>query len=585
MPTPTPKLPSYASYAVAMQAADAHLTANKPDFAKSSFDAAMLLATDDEQRADVHFGLAKVHIAKKSRVRKGSDFVDQPNYYSAMSEYEKAAALKAISPAKRRSAYDKVIEIATIDPNPWRIASTYDAMIKAFPDMPLAEKVGMMFKKAEAYPLDNRSNATSAFQAYQAITTLAGVGDTDKAKALMKMADLEYRFGNKQAAFQLFSSAGLTAGATAEQRATATLQAGKMLWELGQADQAQAMMNKVVEMKDAPAANKADAHTMLASSYGHQKKADMQLAEFAKIPSIKGVSDEHRSKAYYSMGDLHMKAERYAAARAEFKKIFSLKDAKNAYVAVAYYYTGKAFEKEKNAKEARAAWTKMVSIAENAQYKNDALAALADSFREEKKYADAAKALIQRAAIDKLWDVEKQDALLDLGDVYLDQKDAAKAADTYAQAAALKPKEDKGTGQLRALTGIIEARRLQGDAARTAEAQGALAELIQRSNFLPVDERTAKLKEMWDLADASARNDATVPTALAIYEGILKGNADIVVSTSNRVHLAVADILIRQKKLADAKARLQKVTVSRFPNSEELKKQVAEANAKMQSLP
>jgi tetratricopeptide (TPR) repeat protein len=568
-----------------MQAADAFLTASNYDRAKLSYDAALLLAANDEQRADVHFGRAKMHLAKKIKVRQANgEYVDRPEYYSAITEYEKAAALKAVSPEKKRKALDNVIEIAALEVNPWRMAIAYEAIFKAFPQMPVPEKTALMFKKAEAYPLTDRSNASSAFQSYSAITTLAGVADVDKAKALIKMGDLEYQYGNKQGAFQHYSSATLTPGATAEQRATATLFAGKSLWELGQADQGQAMIHKVVDMKDAPVGKKADAHTMLAQSYGQQKKPDLQLAEYAKIPSLKGVSDEDKTKAYYSMGDLHMKAERYPAARAEFKKIFSLKQAPNGYLAVAYYFTGKAFEKENNVKEARAAWSKMFTLAESAQNKSEALDALATSFRAEKKFADAASALVQRAAIDKLSVVEKHDALTDLGDTYLEMKDAAKAGDAYTHAIAVTG-DLKQTQQFRAYVGSVEARKILADPAKLAAAYGALAEFTQRSSQLPSADRTAKLDELWALADSMAKSDATVPAAMAIYDGIFKGNADIVVLTSNRVHLAVGDVLIRQKKFAEAKARLQKVTVGRFPNSEDLKKQVAQAAEKLAQMP
>lgn len=585
-PTPTPPLPTYANYAAAMQAADGFLTASNYDKARLSFLSAMNLASDDDQRYDAHFGLAKVYLAKKSKVRLSSgEYVDRPEYYYAISEYEKAAGLNAVSATKKRQAFDRVIETAKLSENHWKVAGTYDLMIKAFPQMTVAEKTGLMFKKAEAYPLDNRSNATSAYQAYSAITTLAGVADTDKSKALIQMADLEYRFGNKQGAFQHFTSATLTPGATAEQKATATLLAGKVLWELGQADQGQAMMAKVFEIKDAPAKTKADAHTMLASSYEHQKKPDLQLAELAKIPSIKGVSDEDKSEAYYAMGQIHQKAERYPAARSEFKKIMPLKQAKNGYIAAAYYHTGKAYEKEKNVKEARAAWTKMFAIAEAPKHKSDAQEALAMSFRKEKKYADAAKALILRAAIDKLTSDEKHDALTDLGDVYLEQKDAAKAADAYAQAIPVQGTIITQDQRYRAYVGLVEARKLLNDAAKLAEAYGELADFTQRATAMKGNARNEKLQELWGLAETFGKDDATTPAALAIYEGIRKGNAGIVMTVVNRVHLGVGDILIRQRKFPEAKQRLEMVTVGRFPNSAELKAQVEQAKEKMKLLP
>jgi tetratricopeptide (TPR) repeat protein len=584
-PTPTPVLPTYPNFTAAMAAADGFLTTNNPDKAKLSFDAAMLLAADDEQRADVHFGRAKVHLSKKSKVRLGTgEYVDRPDYYTAISEYEKAAALKAISPGKRRKAYDTIIEVASVEKNHWRISLTYDAIFKAFPQMPVAEKTALMFKQAEAYPLTDRNNASYAFRIYSAITTLAGVSDVDKAKALIQMGELEDRFGNKQGAFQHFSSVTLTAGATVEQKATATMFAGKMLWELGQADQGQAMIAKTMEMKDAPAAVKADAHTLLAQSYGLQKKPDLEIAEYAKIPSIKGVSDEDKAKAWYAIGDLHMKADRYPAARSEFKKIFQLKQVPNSYLAVAYSHTGKAFEKENNPKEARAAWNKMFALAESPQYKSEALGAIADSFRAEKKFAEAAAALVQRAAIDKAPEIERFDALADLGDVYLEQKDGPKAAAAYAQAVAVKG-DIKQEPRMRAFLGAVEAQKLVRDAAATAAAYGELAEFLQRSSLLPADLRNARLKDLWDLAESWGRDDSTALIGIAIYNGILKGNAGIVISITNRANLGLGDILLRQKKFPDAKVHLQKVTVGQFTNSEELKKQVAEATQKMAQIP
>ncbi len=584
-PTPPPQLPSYPNFAAAMQAAQGFLAAKNPDKAKLSFESALLLASDDDQRADVHFGVADVYLATKTKVRQSDgSYADEPDHFGAVRELEKAAALKSVSPEKKRRAYDRIIETAALAKNHWRIALTYDAIFKAFPQMPAAERVVLMFKKAEAYPHNTAENARYSFQAYQAITTFSGVGDTDKARAYLKMGDLENRFGTKQGAFQHYSSASLTPAASAEQKATATLLAGKMLWELGQAEQGQAMIAKVIEMKDAPAANKAEAHMLLASSYGHQKKPDMQLAEYAKVASIKGVSDEDKAKAYYSMGDLHMKAERYAAARAEFKKVLPLKQAPNSYIAAAHYFIGKAFEKENNAKEARSTWNKMLTVAESPQHRADALAALAGSFRDEKKYAEAADAHTRRAAIDKLSAAEKHAALTDLGDVHLEAKDAAKAAAAYAQASAVTG-EIKEEQRYRAYSGAVEAGKLQKDPAKLAAAYGGLAEFTQRATKLPGDTRGTKLKELWEVADATGRDDATAATALAIYDGILKGNAGIVVSTTNRANLAAADILIRQKKFPEAKERLQKVSVGNFPNDEALKKQVAEATEKIQKMP
>lgn len=583
--TPSPPL-SYPDYKTAMQAGEKFLNEKAPESALKAYQSAFNLAATDPERAAALFGAGKArqNITKPVTIQENGKrvSVQLPDQNLTTDEYKKIVKLLGISDDVRLEAYQTMADFYVSQKNPFGAIVAYGDIIRTLPNLPTAKRVEVLFKKVEVNPLSDGAQFQWAFSDLQEILKISEATEEQKARALLVMAGLQQRVKQIQPAFQNYARVIQMPGAKPEQKAMATLYSGKLLWENNEIEKAREMISKVITLPDVAASYKVQAYTMLAESYRLQKNPGQQQAELTKITTLAGASDQEKAAAHYLIAGLLAEAGNYPAARAEMQKIISLKEAKNEYIAGAHFHTGNFFEKEKNLKKARESWNKMLTTAENDSLKEDAFKAITASYMAEKNYSAARAAALQRVALPAITKVEKQQALVDLGDVYAAEKNLLKARETYRQAAELEGGE--ADTKHKALLGVLNSYKNDKDLTALSEAYAALAAFIASDTKLKPDVRKQQQQEIWEVADAYAGDDKTMAFALPIYQALIGGGNAYILDTANRGKLALGDIFYRQKKYADAKAMLQKVSVGVFKDNQPLNQQLALAQEKIKLI-